>query len=203
MVLSDRSIKELVKSKKLIIAPFKPELIQPSSYNLRLANTFRIFRNTKKAFLDVRHPVDDFMELVKLKDDEPLIIHPGEFILGETMEYFEFPSDLVGRLEGKSSLARLGIVVHATAGYFDPGFRGTGTLEMSNLANIPIALYPGMKIGQMSFHFLSTPADRPYGSRELGSKYQGQSGPTESRLFREFVRGVRKVTSPKTNAKKS
>lgn len=193
MVLSDRTIKELIKAKKLIISPYHEDLVQPSSYNLRLSNNFRIFKNTKKAFLDVRHPVDDFMELIKVSDSEPVIIHPGEFILGETMEYFKFPNDLVGRLEGKSSLARLGIVVHATAGYFDPGFEGTGTLEMSNLANIPIALYPGMKIGQMSFHFLSTPAEHPYGSSNLDSKYQGQKGPTESRLFREFVRSAKKL----------
>lgn len=188
MILSDKTIKEIIKSGKLVITPFSEDLVQPSSYNLRLASTFRIFKNTKKAFLDVRQPVDDFMELIKVTKDEPVIIHPGEFILGETVEYFEFPDDMVGRLEGKSSLARLGIVVHATAGYFDPGFKGTGTLEMSNLSNIPIALYPGMKIGQMSFHFLTTPAERPYGSRSLGSKYQGQKGPTESKLFREFVK---------------
>ena len=194
MVLSDKTIRQQVLSKRLVISPFIPALIQPSSYELRLANTFRVFKNTKLAFLDVRRPVGDFMELIKVADDEPIIVHPGAFILGETMEYFEFPDDLVGRLEGKSSLARIGIVVHATAGYFDPGFKGTGTLEMSNMANIPIALYPGMKIGQMSFHFLSTPADRPYGSRELGSKYQGQKGPTESKLFREFVRTVKKLS---------
>ena len=193
MVLSDKSINELIKAKKLVISPFDEEAVQPSSYNLRLANTFRIFRNTKMAYLDVRKPVSDFMELIKVQDDEPIIIHPGEFILGETDEYFEFPNDVVGRLEGKSSLARIGIIIHATAGYFDPGFRGTGTLEMSNIANIPIALYPHMKIGQMSFHFLSTPAERPYGSRELGSKYQGQRGPTESKLFREFVRTVKRI----------
>lgn len=187
MILSDKTIKELIKSKKLVVAPFDQGLVQPSSYNLRLAKTFRIFKNTKHAFLDVRKPVADFMELISVKDDEPVIIHPREFVLGESIEYFEFPNDIVGRLEGKSSLARLGIIIHTTAGFFDPGFKGTATLEISNLANIPIALYPGMKIGQMSFHYLSTPADVPYGSKKLGSKYQGQKGPTESRLFREFV----------------
>jgi dCTP deaminase len=186
MILSDRDILLAIKLKKVVITPFKKELIQPSSYDLRLANSFRIFKNTKQAFLDVRSPVGDFMELITVKNDEPIIIHPGEFLLGETMEYFEFPDDLVGRLEGKSSLARIGIVIHATAGYFDPGFKGTGTLEMSNMANIPIALYPGMKIGQMSFYQMSSKADVPYGSSRLGSKYQGQRGPTESRLFREF-----------------
>lgn len=197
MILSDKSIKELLKSKKLVITPFDEDLVQPSSYNLRLANTFRIFRNTKHAFLDTKKPVSDFMELIEIKNDEPIIIHPREFLLGETREYFEFPNDMVGRLEGKSSLARLGIIIHTTAGYFDPGFKGTGTLEITNLANIPIALYPGMKIAQMSFHYLSTPADFPYGSRSLGSKYQGQHGPTESRLFREFVREVKKITKKK------
>lgn len=197
MILSDRSIKEVIKSGKIMITPFEPALVQPSSYNLRLANSFRIFKNIKQAFLDTKKPVTDFMELIEIKNNEPIIIHPREFVLGETREYFEFPKDIVGRLEGKSSLARLGIIIHTTAGYFDPGFKGTATLEISNLANIPIALYPGMKIAQMSFHFLSTPADSPYGSRKLGSKYQGQKGPTESRLFREFVREVKKITKKK------
>ncbi|MEK6800681.1 MAG: dCTP deaminase, partial [Nanoarchaeota archaeon] len=146
-----------------------------------------------KAFLDTKKPVSDFMELIILEKDEPIIIHPREFVLGETREYFEFPNDIVGRLEGKSSLGRIGIIIHSTAGYVDPGFKGTLTLEISNLANIPIALYPKMKIAQMSFHFLSTPADVPYGSPKLGSKYQGQRGPTESKLFREFVRVAKKV----------
>jgi len=186
MILSDQDILKAITSKKVVITPFKKELIQPSSYDLRLANSFRIFKNTKQAYLDVRNPAGDFMELVTVKENEPIIIHPGEFLLGETMEYFEFPDDLVGRLEGKSSLARIGVVIHATAGYFDPGFKGTGTLEMSNMANIPIALYAGMKIGQMSFYQMTSPAKVPYGSRGLGSKYQGQRGPTESRLFKDF-----------------
>lgn len=188
MVLSDKTIRELVKSKKLLIFPFDPQLIQPSSYNLRLANKFRIFKNAQQAFLDVREPVADFMEEITIKDDQPIIIHPREFILGETVEYFEIPNDLVGRLEGKSSLGRLGIIIHSTAGYVDPGFRGTLTLEISNLANIPIKLYPKMKIAQMSFHYMSTPAETPYGSKVLGSKYQGQKGPTESKIFKEFTK---------------
>ncbi len=197
MVLSDKTIKELVKSKKLVISPFSSDLVQPSSYELRLANTFRVFKNTKQAYLDVRQPVGNFMELIKVSADEPVIVHPGAFILAETMEYFEFPDDLAGKLEGKSSLARIGIIIHATAGFFDPGFKGTGTMEISNLANIPIALYPGMKIGQMSFHALSTPAEFPYGSRKLENKYQGQRGPTESKLFREFVRTARRIIKKK------
>ena len=195
MVLSDKSIRELIGSGRLVIKPFEESLIQPSSYNIRLANSFRFFRNIKQAYLDVRQPVGDFMETVKMADDEPIIIHPREFILGETLEYFEIPRDLVGRLEGKSSLGRIGIIIHSTAGYVDPGFKGTLTLEISNLANIPIALYPKMKIAQMSFHFLSTPAENPYGSAKLGSKYQGQRGPTESKLFREFVRAAKRVGS--------
>lgn len=193
MVLSDKSIKELIFAKKLLIKPFDESLIQPSSYNLRLANNFRFFRNFKQAYLDIRRPVSDFMETVKIADDEPIIIHPREFILGETLEYFEIPDDLVGRLEGKSSLGRIGIIIHSTAGYVDPGFKGTLTLEISNLANIPIALYPKMKIAQMSFHYLSTPAKHPYGSAKLKSKYQGQKGPTESKLFREFVRAAKRM----------
>ncbi len=189
MVLSDRTLKELIRSKHLLISPFDPDLIQPSSYNLRLANKFRIFKNAQQAFLDVREPVTDYMEVIEIPDDQPIVIHPHEFILGETVEYFEIPTDLVGRLEGKSSLGRLGIIIHSTAGYVDPGFKGTLTLEISNLANIPIKLYPKMKIAQMSFHYLSTPADLPYGHKKLGSKYQGQKGPTESRVFKEFVKG--------------
>lgn len=203
MVLSDKSIKELIASKKLVISPYDPDLIQPSSYNLRLANTIRLFRNIKQAFLDVRKPVSDFMEIIKVKDDEPIIIHPREFILGETLEYFEIPDDLVGRLEGKSSLGRIGIIIHSTAGYVDPGFKGTLTLEISNLANIPIALYPKMKIAQMSFHFLSTPAEVPYGSTKLGSKYQGQRGPTESKLFKEFVKFAKNTIDNNSPRKKS
>ncbi|MBI3887828.1 dCTP deaminase [Candidatus Microgenomates bacterium] len=186
MVLSDKSIKELIKSKKLVVTPFAKSQIQPSSYNLRLANTFRIFKNTKQAFLDTKKPVVDFMELITVEKDEPIMIHPGEFVLGETREYFEFPNDVVGRLEGKSSLARIGIIIHTTAGFFDPGFKGTATLEITNLANIPIALYPDMLIAQMSFLTMTTPAEFPYGSKELGSKYQKQSGPTASLLFRDF-----------------
>lgn len=191
MVLSDKTIKEEIKAKKIVIVPYDKELVQPSSYNLRLANSFRIFKNTKQAFLDVHKPVDGFMEMIKCVGDEPIIIHPHEFVLGETEEYFEFPDNIVGRLEGKSSLARLGIIIHTTAGFFDPGFKGTATLEISNMANIPIALYPGMKIGQMSFYYLTTPAENPYGSRQLGSKYQGQKGPTESRVFKEFIKKKR------------
>lgn len=188
MILSDRDIKKYIGAKKIVIKPYNSDLVQPSSYDLRLSNTFRIFKNAKQPYLDVRKPVGDFMELITIKDDEPIIIHPGEFLLGETIEYFEIPDDLVGRLEGKSSLARIGIVIHATAGYFDPGFKGTGTLEMSNMANIPIALYPKMKIGQMSFIQMTTAAETPYGSGKLGSKYQGQKGPTESRVFKEFTK---------------
>ena len=186
MVLSDKSIKELVKSKKLIITPFDNKLVQPSSYNLRLANSFRIFKNTKQAYLDTKKPVNDFMELITIEKNEPIIIHPREFVLGETREYFEFPNDVVGRLEGKSSLARIGIIIHTTAGFFDPGFKGTATLEISNLANIPIALYADMKIAQMSFLTMTTAAEIPYGSKILGSKYQHQTGPTESKIYRDF-----------------
>ena len=196
MILSDQDIKKWVKEKKLIITPFDEELIQPSSYNLRLSSTFRVFRNTQMPYLDIQNPVSGFMEVIQIKKDQPIIIHPREFILGDTMEYFEFPNNLVGRLDGKSSIGRIGIVIHSTAGFFDPGFKGTGTLEISNMANIPIALYPGMKIAQMSFVMMSSPAVVPYGSKALGSKYQGQRGPTESRLFKEFA--VKKFKKNKT-----
>ncbi len=191
MILSDRSIKELIASKKLVITPFEESLIQPSSYNLRLANSFRLFKNVKQAFLDIKKPVDTLMESFIVENDEPIIIHPREFILGETLEYFEIPNNIVGRLEGRSSLGRVGINI-STAGYVDPGYKGSLTFQISNLATIPIALYPQMKVAQISFLQMTTDADMPYGSKELNSKYQGQRGPTESRLFKEFVKTVKR-----------
>jgi dCTP deaminase len=154
--------------------------------DLRLASEFLVFRNTKKAFLDVKQPADDFMERIAAEPDEPIVLHPKEFVLGSTIEQVTIPDDLVGRLEGRSSLGRLGIVIHSTAGYIDPGFSGGITLEIANLANIPIAIYPGMFIAQISFIQMTTPADRPYGRDPLRSKYQGQSGPQASRLYRDF-----------------
>ena len=134
----------------------------------------------------MRQAQPDLTELVTIDADEPFILHPGEFVLGQTLEWVELPDDLVARLEGKSSLGRLGLLIHSTAGYVDPGWKGNLTLELSNVANLPIALYRGMKIGQISFFRMSSPVERPYGSKELGSKYQGQSSPTESAFYRDF-----------------
>lgn len=194
--MSDKTIKELVKAKKLAISPFDVSLVQPGSYNIRLGNLFRFFDVIQQPFLDVAKPVSDFTKELKVASGERIIIHPSEFVLGETMEYFAMPDDLVGQIVGRSSLGRIGINV-ATAGYIDPGYKGSLTFQISNLANIPIALYPGMKIGQIIFHFLSTPAQFPYGSKKLESKYQGQRGPTESRLFKEFVRTAKRIIKNK------
>ena len=188
MILSDRSIRERLESKQIRIDPLSPECIQPSSVDLHLYNEFLVFRNSRRPFIDVREPQDDLTDLIRVPDDEAFILHPGEFVLGSTLEVVGIPADLVGRLDGKSSLGRCGLMIHSTAGYIDPGFEGRITLELSNVANLPIALYPGMRIAQISFGLMTTPAERPYGDRSIGSKYQGQMGPKASELHREFVR---------------
>lgn len=181
MVLSDRAIRKFIREKKLVIKPFRKENIQPSSVDLLMGKSFLIFKNAKKPFLDVkRDDPKDFMEKVVIRNGEPIIIHPGEFLLGTTKEWFEIPGNLVARLEGKSSLGRLGIVVHATAGYVDPGFKGELTLEITNMANIPIALYAGMKIAQISFFEMTDEPEVLYGTSQAGSHYQGQRGATAS-----------------------
>jgi dCTP deaminase len=185
VILSDRSINEAIASGRLGIEPFDPNLVQPSSVDVRLDNKFLVFRNTKRAFIDVKQPADDLMEMIEVGPDEPMFLHPHEFVLGSTIERVRMPDDLVGRLEGRSSLGRLGVVIHSTAGYLDPSFEGRVTLEISNLANLPIALYPGMRIGQLSFSLMTTPADKPYGAAR-GSKYSGQQLPTASRLYLDF-----------------
>lgn len=185
-VLSDRTIKEEIACRRLVIEPLEDAAIQPASVDLRLDRSFRIFRVTSTPFVDVREPVEDLTELVTIGSSEPFIIQPGAFCLGSTMETVTLPDDIVARVDGKSSLGRLGLLVHATAGYVDPGWTGRLTLELSNQSQMPIALYPGMRIAQISFLRLTTPVDRPYGSPDLGSKYQGQSGPTPSRISREF-----------------
>ena len=185
MILSDRSIREAIDSGRLGIVPFDPQLIQPSSIDVRLDNKFLVFRNTKRAFIDVKQPADDLMELIEVGAEEPMFLHPHEFVLGSTIERVRIPNDLVGRLEGRSSLGRLGIVIHSTAGFLDPSYEGHITLEISNLANLPITLYPGMRIGQISFVEMTTPAERPYGPAR-GSKYSGQQLPTASRLYLDF-----------------
>lgn len=176
MVLSDRSIREAVASGHLRIDPFDPSLVQPSSVDVRIAGAFRVFHNSRRPLIDVREPTDDLTELVEVEDGGRFILHPGEFVLGSTVERVAIPPDLVARLEGKSSLGRLGLLIHSTAGYIDPGFDGTITLELSNVARLPIAIYPGMPIGQISFQQMTTPVESPY-----AGKYGGQSGPTASR----------------------
>ena len=186
MILSDHTIREQLAAGRIVIDPFDPACVQPSSVDLHVDAEFRVFRNNRYPFIDVKQ-AQDLTELVEVKPDEPFILHPGEFVLGSTLERVGIPDDLVARLEGKSSLGRLGLLIHSTAGYVDPGWDGYLTLELSNVANLPITIYPGMKIGQISFFRLTTAADTPYGG--AGSKYQGQRGPTASRIHEEFTPG--------------
>lgn len=186
MILSDRTIREELEAGRIAIDPFDPSAVQPSSVDLHVDAVFRVFHNARYPYIDVRQPMEDLTEEVKVEDGEAFILHPGEFVLGSTMERIRLPDDLVARLEGKSSLGRLGLLIHSTAGYVDPGWDGYLTLELSNVANLPITIYPAMKIGQISFFRLTSAADAPYGSDRTGSKYQGQRGPTPSRFFEEF-----------------
>ncbi len=186
VVLSDRSIREEIDVKRIVIEPLGEQCIQPSSVDLHVDRYFRLFRNHSMRVIDVRQDLEDLTELVEVPEGEPLILHPGEFILGSTLERVVLPDDLVDRLEGKSSLGRLGLLIHSTAGFVDAGWDGHLTLELSNVANLPITVYPGMKIGQISFLRMTTPAEHPYGSEGMGSKYQGQRGPTPSRYFENF-----------------
>ena len=187
MVLSDRTIRRLLDEGRIEIEPYDESLLQPSSVDVRVDRYFRVFHNARYPFIDVRQPQEDLTELVEA-DTDPFILHPGEFVLGSTLERIRLPDDLVARLEGKSSLGRLGLLIHSTAGFIDPGWDGHVTLELSNVANLPITIYPRMKIGQLSFVQLSEPAESPYGSGGLGSKYQGQKGPTPSRYWQNFAR---------------
>ena len=187
MVLSDRAIRRLVEEGRIGIAPYDATLMQPSSLDVRVDRLFRVFRNSRYPYIDVKLEQEELTELVEVAADEAFILHPGEFVLGSTLERVRLPDDLVARLEGKSSLGRLGLLIHSTAGFIDPGFDGHVTLELSNVANLPITIYPSMKIGQLSFMQLSEPAETPYGSGALGSKYQGQRGPPPSRYWRNFV----------------
>jgi dCTP deaminase len=185
VVLSDRTIRRLIAEGRIAIDPYDERLLQPSSVDVRVDGYFRVFHNARYPYIDVREPQEDLTELVEV-DSEPFILHPGEFVLGSTLERIRLPDDLVARLEGKSSLGRLGLLIHSTAGFIDPGWDGHVTLELSNVANLPITIYRGMKIGQVSFVQLSEPAEAPYGSGGLGSKYQGQKGPTPSRYWQNF-----------------
>jgi dCTP deaminase len=186
MILSDRDIRKAIDSGDIGIEPFDEADIQPSSVDLHVDRFFRTFHNFRHAHIDVKKQMDDLTELVEVKEDEAFILHPGEFVLGSTLEEVRLPNDVVGRLEGKSSLGRLGLLIHSTAGVVDPGFAGNLTLELSNVANLPITIYPKMKIGQLTFFQLSSAADKPYGSEDVGSKYQDQRGPTPSRYYENF-----------------
>jgi dCTP deaminase len=188
MVLSDRTIREEVEAGRIAFDPFDPKLIQPSSVDMRVDRKFRVFHNARYPFIDVRRPMEDLTELVEVDGDDPFILHPGEFVLGQTLERVRLPDDIVARLEGKSSLGRLGLLIHSTAGFVDAGFEGNLTLELSNVANLPITIYHGMPIGQISFMRMDGPVESPYGSGEAGSKYQGQAEPTPSRFHLNFTK---------------
>jgi dCTP deaminase len=187
MVLSDRSIREALASGRIRLDPLDLDLVQPASIDVRCDRRFRVFRNSRYGFIDVKQPMPDLTELVTVAGEDPFILHPGEFVLGATLERVTLGNDIVARLEGKSSLGRLGLQVHSTAGFIDPGFDGHVTLELSNVSNLPITIYPSMKVGQVSFLEMTGPADNPYGSGALGSKYQGQEGPTPSAYWRNFA----------------
>ena len=188
MLLSDRDITAAIAEGRLGIEPYDKGLVQPSSIDVRLDRFFRVFNNSRYTHIDPSQQQDDLTSLVEPEGDDPFVLHPGEFVLGSTFEAATLPDDLAGRLEGKSSLGRLGLLTHSTAGFIDPGFSGHVTLELSNVATLPIKLWPGMKIGQLCFFRLTSPAEQPYGSGASGSRYQGQRGPTPSKSFQNFHR---------------
>lgn len=188
MLLSDRDIAKLCACGEVEIDPYDPQMIQPASIDVRLDRYFRLFDNHKYSVIDPALPQDDLTHLVDVGEEAPFVLHPGEFVLGSTLERVHLADNVAARLEGKSSLGRLGLLTHSTAGFIDPGFNGHVTLELSNTATMPILLYPGMKIGQLCFFQLSSPAEKPYGSQERGSRYQGQRGPTASRSYLRFSR---------------
>ncbi len=188
VIFSDRTIRQAIEEGRIEIDPFEDSFIQPSSVDLRCDNAFRVFENHKYPHIDPREIQDDLTSEVIVPNGEPFILHPGEFVLGATLERVRLGNGIVARLEGKSSLGRLGLLIHSTAGFVDPGFDGYLTLELSNVANLPIAIYPGMRIGQISFYQMTTEAEHPYGSNEAGSKYQNQRGPTPSRSHIDFSR---------------
>jgi len=188
VLLSDRDILAEIDNQRVAIEPFDPGMIQPSSIDVRLDRWFRVFENHRYPHIDPSIEQADLTRLIEPEADEPFILHPGEFVLGSSYEVVSLPDDIAGRLEGKSSLGRLGLLTHSTAGFIDPGFSGHVTLELSNVATLPIKLFPGMKIGQLCLFRLSSPAEHPYGSEKYGSRYQGQRGPTPSRSFANFHR---------------
>ncbi|MER7846670.1 dCTP deaminase [Kitasatospora sp. NPDC096077] len=188
MLLSDKDIRTEIDLGRVGIDPFDPAMIQPSSIDVRLDRFFRVFENHKYPHIDPSEEQPDLTRLVEPDGDEAFILHPGEFVLASTYEVITLPEDVASRLEGKSSLGRLGLLTHSTAGFIDPGFSGHVTLELSNVATLPIKLYPGMKIGQLCLFRLSSPSEHPYGSARYGSRYQGQRGPTPSRSYLNFHR---------------
>jgi len=188
MILSDRDIKKAIEEKRLVIDPFDPERVQPSSYDLLLDDSLLVFDNHLLEVVDVRKKVDA-SRLVKIDKKKGFILHPGEFILGNTEEEFTIPNDLAAKLEGRSSLGRIGLVIHATAGYVDPGFSGQLTFEISNISRLPIKIHRRMRIAQICFFQMSSPVEVPYGSKKLGSKYKGQMGPTVSKIYQDFKKG--------------
>ena len=190
MLLSDRDIRAEIAAGRVSCEPFHEAMIQPSSVDVRLDKFFRVFENHKYSVIDPSIEQPELTREVVTEGDEPFILHPGEFVLASTYEVITLPNDIAGRLEGKSSLGRLGLLTHSTAGFIDPGFSGHITLELSNVANLPVKLFPGMKIGQLCLIKLSSPAEHPYGSEKYGSRYQGQRGPTASRSFLNFHRSV-------------
>jgi dCTP deaminase len=188
VLLSDRDIRAEINDQRIVLEPWDESMVQPSSVDVRLDRLFRLFDNHKYPHIDPAQDQPDLTRLVEVEADEPFVLHPGEFVLGATYEVVTLPNDIAARLEGKSSLGRLGLLTHSTAGFIDPGFSGHVTLELSNVATLPITLWPGMKIGQLCFFRLSSPAEHPYGSERYGSRYQGQRGPTASRSAANFHR---------------
>lgn len=186
MILSDVTIRQCLEDGQITVDPLADSAIQPSSVDVCLDHRFLVFKNHTRGLIDVKEDLSDLTEGVEASDDDPFILHPGEFVLGSTLERIALPDDLVGRLEGKSSLGRLGLLIHSTAGFIDAGWDGQITLELSNVASLPITLYPGMKVGQVSFMQMTTSADNPYGSGVIGSKYQGQVGPRPSQYWKNF-----------------
>ena len=188
MLLSDRDITAELEAGRMALEPWDPEMLQPSSVDIRLDRYFRVFENHRYPHIDPAADQSELTREVQPEGDEAFVLHPGEFVLGSTLEVVSLPDDLAARVEGKSSLGRLGLLTHATAGFVDPGFSGHVTLELANVATLPIKLYPGMKIGQLCFFRLSSPSEHPYGSAKYGSRYQGQRGPTPSRSSQSFHR---------------
>jgi dCTP deaminase len=186
MLLSDRDIKAEVTAGRINLEPYDEAMVQPASVDIRLDRFFRTFENHRYQFIDPRQNQEDMTRSVEVSSDEAFVLHPGEFVLGSTFEVVTLPDDIAARVEGKSSLGRLGLLTHATAGFVDPGFSGHITLELSNVSNLPVTLWPGMKIGQLCFIKMSSPSEHPYGASVYGSRYQNQRGPTPSRSYQNF-----------------